>query len=303
MGSGTLVGVRSLFSGTHTRIELEREQPETVARDEPDPELMALAGTGTRPSILRPILMIAVIVLGAWIISDWRGELEYYFSDSTPVQLGDAIDFAGDDQDLAARLPHNRYVAINGIPTQRSQSARYRFFRLIGAPVFVEQARDDVIEDPLEREMAGDVKGDVDRTIYRGSGRLLKFSEMPERYFGLRHYYRVRYNITFCEELTPQKYVEIERRKRDAIVAQLRNEFAEAEPEERELRKLTAEPSPALVDELMADDPVCVEAWLLQDEHPPSKHLWFLVATLLFASFMLFNVAMLVRWVRAFLRA
>jgi hypothetical protein len=278
------------------------EQPRPA--DEPDPELIALAGGGTRPSILRPILMIAVIVLGGWIISDWKTELEYYVSDAKPIELGDALDFAAaSDADIAAKLPHNRYVSITGIPTQRSQSTRYRFFRLVGAPVFVEEPRDDVIEDPLQRELEGDVKGDVDRTMFRGAGRLTKFSEMPERYGGLRHYYRTRYNITFCEELTPQAFAEVKRRKRDAIIGQLRSEYEDATPEERELRKLQPNPSDALVDDLLADDPVCIEAWLLQDQMPPSEHLWYLVATLMFLGFMLFNVGMLVRWVRAFARS
>lgn len=271
--------------------------------DEPDPELMALAGTGTRPSILRPILMIAVIVLGGWIISDWRPELEYFMSDATPVELGEAIEFAVVGNDAEKSLPHNRYVAISGIPTQRSQSTRYRFFRLIGAPIFVEERRDDVIEDPLERELKGDVKGDVDRTLFRGAGRLTKFSEMPQRYHGLRHYYRTRYNITFCEELSEAQRIEVQKRKRDAIIAQLKAEYAEASAEERERRKLTEEPDQAFVDELLADDPVCLEAWLLQDGAPPNSYTWYLVASLMFLAFMLFNVVMLVRWVRAFLRA
>lgn len=247
--------------------------------------------------------MIAVIVLGGWIITDWRAELEYFASEANPVELGDALEFAVGSGDDALQLPHNRYVAISGIPTQRSQSTRYRFFRLVGAPVFVEEKRDDVIEDPIQRELQGDVKGDVDRTIFRGAGRLTKFSEMPERYHGLRHYYRTRYNLTFCEELTPQAHAEIKRRKRDAIVAQLRAEYEEASPEERKLRKLQPSPADALVDELLEDDPVCIEAWLLQDGAAPKDHLWYVVATLMFLGFMLFNVGMLVRWVRAFARS
>lgn len=272
--------------------------------DEPDPELIALAGTGTRPSILRPILMIAVIVLGGWIISDWRTELEYFVSSPAPLPIGEAIDLAGaSDEELAKRLPHNAFVEVSGIPTQRSQSARYRFFRLIGAPVFVEYQRDDIIEDPLERELKGEVKGDVDRTMFSGTGRLLKFSEMPQRYGGLRHYYRTRYNITFCEELTPAAYQDLEGRKQDAIVSQWKGEYTDASPEDRERRKLTAAPTDAQIAELMAADPVCIEAWLLQEGVGPTTHWWYLAATLVFIAFMLVNVVMLFRWARAFARS
>ncbi len=276
------------------------------SNDAPDPELVALAGSGRRPSILRPILMIAVIALGAWIISDWRAELEFFFSDSTPVDLGNATDFAiekAEDPDWTAPIPHNRYVEIEGIPTQRSQSAKYRFFGLVGAPIFIEQQRDDYIEDPIERELEGDAKGDVDRTIYQGAGRALKFSEIPQRYQGLRHYYASRYNIVFCESLDERGYRELEQIKRDAIVQQWRVDYKDATPEERERRGLTLEPTEEEIAQIMASDPVCVEAWLIQDGVEPSDHWWHVAAAALFGLFMLFNVVMLVRWVRDFIRS
>ena len=274
-------------------------------KSELDPELMALAGGGPRPSILRPILMIAVIVLAGWIVGDWRGELEYYFSDKAPIELGDALEYASgaDGGRKVSELPQNRYVKMSGIPTQRSQSDRYRFFRLVGAPVFVEQPRDDIIEDPLERELEGDVKGDVDRTLFTGQGRLTSFASMPERYGGLRHYYRTRYNIIFCETLAPSAHAEIARRKRDAVIAQLKAEYAEATPEQRERQKLTPEPDPAVVEALLADDPVCIDAYLLQDGEPPENQIWYLVMSIICGFFMLFNTVMLVRWFRDFFRA
>lgn len=272
--------------------------------EEPDPELIALAGTGERPSILRPVLMIAVIVLGAWIISDWRTDLEYFFSPGEPAELGDATDFAiGDDEKARDAIPHNRFVQLSGIPTQRSQSVRYRFFRLVGAPIFVEQERDDYIEDPIERELEGDNKGDIDRTYYQGSGRILKFSEMSQRYHGLRHYYRTRYNIVFCEELDERGYAELESIKRDAILAQWAAEYDEASEEERERFKLTHAPTDEQLQQMMDEDPVCVEAWLVQDGVEPSDHWWYLAAALMFGLFMLFNLVLLVRWVRAFIRS
>lgn len=282
------------------------EETDDRPEDAPDPELVALAGTGRRPSILRPILMIAVIALGAWIISDWRAELEYFFSSSDPVELGSATDFAikkAEDPDWTPPIPHNRYVRLEGIPTQRSQSARYRFFGLVGASIFIEEERDDYIEDPMERELEGDAKGDVDRTVYRGAGRALKFSEIPQRYHGLRHYYASRYNIVFCESLDPRGYRELEQRKRDAIVAQWRADYKDASPEEREREGLTLEPSPDEIAEIMSTDPVCVEAWLIQDGVEPSEHWWYVAAAAMFGLFMLFNVVLLVRWVRDFMRS
>lgn len=262
---------------------------------------MALVGAGARPSILRPILMGIVIALGVWIISDWRTELEYFASSSEPTSLGTATDFAIDVSKIE-ELPHNRYVSISGIPTQRSQSERYRFYRLIGAPIFVEDRRDDVITDPIERELQGDVKGEVDRTMYSGAGRLVKFSEISERYHGLRYYYESRYQLRFCEALTPSQVTELRRQKRDLIIAELISDYQQATPEERIAKKLSAEPDAQLVEQLLDDDPVCHELWLLQDGVKPSDHIWYVVVSLVFALFMLFNAVMIVRWVRDFFR-
>lgn len=282
------------------------DKTENRPKDAPDPELVALAGAGRRPSILRPILMIAVIALGGWIISDWRAELEFFFSDSEPVELPSATQFAierAEDPDWQPPIPHNRYVQIEGIPTQRSQSARYRFFGLVGAPIFVEQERDDYIEDPIERELEGDAKGDVDRTMYSGAGRALKFSEIPERYGGLRHYYATRYNIVFCESLDERAYRELEQTKRDAIIQQWRGHYKDSSPEDREAKGLTKEPTEEQIETIMAADPVCVEAWLIQDGVQPSDHWWYVAAAAMFGLFMLFNLVLLVRWVRDFARS
>lgn len=289
------------------RLEAVAREEETLEldnrprKDEPDPELIALAGAGNS-SILRPILMLAVIVLGAWIISDWRTELEYFASSSEPVALGNATEFAL-REDAIASLPHNRYVSITGIPTQRSQAERYRFFRLVGAPIFVEEKRDDIIEDPLERELQGDVKGEVDRTMYEGSGRLLKFSEMSARYGGLRYYYESNYQLRFCESLTPQQIEELRNQKRDGYVAGLIAEYEAATPEVRIAKKLSNPPNADLVEQLLDDDPVCHDMWLLQTDVKPSNHIWYVVVSLLFLAFMTFNAVMIVRWVRDFFRA
>ena len=281
------------------------ERKSRRAKEDVDPELIALAGTGQRPSLIRPILMIAVIVLGGWIISDWRGEIEYFFSEPTPIDLGEATDYAIDASDPGRprALPHNRYVRIRGIPTQRSQAARHRFFRLVGAPIYVEEERDDYIEDPLERELEGEAKGEIDRTYYDGAGRILAFSEVPERYRGLRQYYRSRYNVPFCDELNPGQLQELQRRKRDAIIAQWRAEYEAASPDQRAAGHMGPEPTTQQLAVITAADPACIDAWLIQDGVEPSSQWWFLAATFVFGAFMLFNVVMLGRWILRFVRS
>ncbi len=269
-----------------------------------DEELMALA-EAEPPSILRPVLMIGVIAMAAWIVSDWQGELEYFFSSKEPVEIGDVTDFASEaaeDPEWTPDIPHNRYVKVSGIPSRRSQSARYRYAKLVGGWVFVEIPRDDYIEDPIERELQGEQKAEVDRTYFEGSGRALAFREMPERYRGLRHYYTSRYNIRFCDELTPAELREIQNRRRDSIIQQWSAEFEAATEEERLERSLTPQPTEEEIADILANNPACVDAYLIQVDNKPGDQHWYVLAALLFLGFMVFNVFMLIRWVRRFLK-
>lgn len=271
---------------------------------EVDEELMALAEQQP-PSILRPVLMIGVIVMAAWIVSDWQSELEYFFSAKEPIEIGDATDFAtlaAEDPEWQPDIPHNRYVKVSGIPSRRSQSARYRYSKLVGSWVFIEVKRDDYIEDPIQRELEGEAKADVDRTYFEGAGRALAFREMPERYRGLRHYYSTRYNLRFCEELTDGELQEIENRRRDSIVQQWKADYEAATPAERNEKNLTPEPLEEEILEVLVNNPPCVDAFLIQVDNKPGDQHWYLIAALVFIGFMIFNVFMLIRWVRRFIR-
>lgn len=274
--------------------------------DAPDPELMRLVGGGDRDSILKPILMITVIVMGFWMLDDWREEVAYLFSPSEPVSLGTITDYPVErsrDPSWEPELPHNRYVSLEGVPTQRSQSPRYRFFKLIGHDLYIEQERDDYIADPIEREMADSEKGDVDRVYYKGTGRLVAFEKMSERYGGLRNYYGRRYGTVFCDQIDDRQRAEIERRRRDSVIQQWRLEFKEATPEERERDSLTPEPTEAELTEVLSSEPICQEAWLIQDGVEPKDHWWYVAMAAMFLGFMLFNAVLLVRWILRFVRS
>ncbi|MEZ4459598.1 MAG: hypothetical protein R3E66_07670 [bacterium] len=266
-----------------------------------DEELIDLADENT-PSILRPILMIGVIATALWIVSDWREEVSYFFSSNDPIAIGDVTDFASKAEDPAWKpdLPHNRLVSLSGIPTQRSQSARYMYSRLVGGWVFVESKRD--LPDGIAAGMEDTPTGDVDRTFYQGTGRLLSFSQAAQRYNGLRDYYRSRYGIEFCETLRPEDIQRIEQKRRDVIVSQWKAEYDEASAEERTEKKLSERPTDAQIKEILDNNPVCVDAYLVQDGVMPRDMIWYLVATVLFVGFMLFNVFGLIRWIRQFTR-
>jgi hypothetical protein len=280
--------------------ETQKSRPEP---SEVDGELLNLAEEVT-PSVLRPLLMIGVIATAVWIVSDWREEVEYFFSSSEPVALGEVTDFASreaSDPNWTPEIPHNRYVSLGGIPTQRSQATRYTYSRLVGGWVFVEEPREGA-DGSITAEMMDEPQGDIDRTIFKGEGRAIAFKQMPQRYNGLRDYYRSRYGIEFCETLRPEDVREIERRRRDVLISQWKAEFEAATPQERVEKQLSPQPTEAQIKEILDNNPACVDAYLVQVGVKPSDRVGYLVASLLFVGFMLFNLFGLFRWFRQFLR-
>jgi hypothetical protein len=273
--------------------------------EELDPELLELAEERSRGSVLRPVLMIAVIMLGASILSDWRDNLAYFFSASEPVEVGSVTEFpvlAAEDPAWSPKLPHNAYVRLSGVPTRRSQSERYNYFKLVGGEVYIETRRDDFIENPLERELAGRKPGEVDRTYFDGTGRLQAFGKFPERYNGLRRFYNQRYNTYFCEQYDERELAEVARRRRETIRANWAAEYERASAEERAAQNLRPEPSEAELQEVFESEPLCVNAYLLQEGVSPRDHWWYVALAGLIGFFMLFNTVMLGRWFWRFLR-
>ena len=280
------------------------EEIPTYSEDEVDEELVALANTEP-PSVLRLILIIGVLFAAPWILTDWVPEIEYFFSESQPLDLGDSLDFATTDaaSGAAPEIPHNRYVKIQGIPVRRSISARYRYSILAGGWIFVETQREDWDDDPFEKELNGGEKADIDRTLFQGAGRAIAFNQMPDRYRGLKEYYRSRYGVNFCEDLTEKQRVEINQTRHDSIISQWQIEYEEATPEKRAKDGLTEKPSEAEVAQILENNPVCVNAVLIQGDVKPRDHWKYIGFALIFLGFMAVNLYMLFRWVRSFTRA
>lgn len=259
-------------------------------------ELAASAAPGE--SVLRPILMVMVLVLGGFILSDWKEELAYYFSSSEPVELGQVSEFpsrAEADPSWEPEIPHNRYVSLTGIPIRRSLSTQYKYFKLIGGELYVEAPRDDAELSEMERIQQGEPQADTDRSYYEGRGRALSFSAMPKRYATLRNYYETRYATRFCADLDEASRRQLEEQRREMAVKIWKKTYAEAGEEER--AKMAPEPGKEKLDELMRENPVCVDAWLIQEGKAPGDHLWYVILSAIFGVFMLVDVIFLVKWV------
>lgn len=267
-------------------------------QEELDPELLELAAAAPRDSVLRPILMLMVLVLGVFIIKDWQEELAYYFSSSEPIELGQVSDFpdkAASDPDWRPEIPHNRYVSLTGIPIRRSLSKQYKYFKLIGGEIYIEAPRDDANLSEMERIQQGEPKGDTDRSYFEGAGRALSFSAMPKRYASLRQYYQTRYAIRFCADYEPREIAQLEEQRKELALKVWKKTYEEAPEEEK--AKMTPEPSQEKLQELITENPVCVDAWLIQEGKKPGDHLWYVILSGVFAAFMLVDLIFLIRWV------
>lgn len=283
--------------------------------DEFDEELIDLVETRERGSVLRPILMIAVVVLVGWVIYDWADHLAYFASSPDPVEVGDVAQFdqkAAEDPDWEPPLEHNTYVSMEGMPTRITSGGNHEFFRLIGAEIYVQRQvdgedgddDDSIIDDDgalPERELGDGLSVDEHRTRYEGAGRLVSFSADPERVEGLKEFYGDQYSIRFCEDYTDRQLEDLRRQQREVIEDNWRERYREADPEEREERGLTAEPDEDEVQQLLDRRPVCVNAYLLQDGERPVDQWWYVLFSVLLGAFMLFNVYKLVRWFQTWL--
>ncbi|MEK6608979.1 MAG: hypothetical protein AABZ30_15065 [Myxococcota bacterium] len=95
------------------------DHDETASRDETasdeaasiDQDLQRLRPKKRRRS---PLVGVAVILLGAWLIGQTREEVAYYFSPAQPIDLGDAPKAVA-----SGRLRHNTHVRVRGTPDRK----------------------------------------------------------------------------------------------------------------------------------------------------------------------------------------
>ncbi len=299
------------------RSDLEKRFLEGYAYDEGDDfdeELLELVENRQRGSVLRPILMILVIVVVSSVIYDWRDEIEYFFADSEPVEIGDTTRFssrAAQDPDWEPPVAHNRYVSIGGMPTRVSRGGGYEFFRLVGAEIYVQRKLEiDDDEDPdrggvvsMVPERAGPgLPIDEHRRRYEGEGRLIAFAKAPERVRGLKEHYAEHYNLRFCEDYTERQLEDFRAQQLETLLSRHRQRYEQTDKERREELGLEREPSDSEIRRYLDERPVCVDAYLVHDGQRPADQWWYVLFSALLGLFVLFTAYKLVRWFQAWLR-
>ncbi len=292
-----------------TREELEAYFFEHTADEDIDPELLEMHREEKRGSVLRPILMILIIVLVGSVISDWTDEVTYFFHPSEPIELGDIADFPvnrAEDPEWEPPVKHNTYVSVEGMPMRISRGGEYEFFRLIGGEFYVQREITDENYDPDRRlptraEVLG-MTGAGDRFRYEGTGRLVSMAAAPGRYRSLKDHHYERYGTRFCEDYTERQLDEIQRQRTEVLVGNWAARYENATAEEREEQGLTPAPTEEEIAGVLGRNPLCVNAYLIQDGQSPRTFWRYVVFCGVLALLMLFSAGRLVLWFRDWFR-
>lgn len=253
--------------------------------DEPDPELLQL-----RPRInwIRPFLMLAVIGFSVVIVQKFWVETSYFFSSSTPIELGDATDFPGralSEPGWAPDLQHNRLVSLSGIPSRRTITCNppTRYFKLIGSHLYVEQPMTDA-EGVLECEKQKSNPDGTDIDFFNGAGRIVSMDRIGPRYDSLKGFYETNFGELFCDTLTEPK----KQKRLEDLRQILRGQFHDTQKRY---------PTDAELEQLLQSERVCHDAWILQVDRDPASHWTYLALTTFLGLVSLWNLAMLLRWI------
>ncbi len=132
-----------------------------------------------------PALMLAIAGFSLYLAWSFRGEVRYFFSETTAIELGEEGVYHLD------RARPNRYAAIQGLPSvakvkYKQLGQGYKVFFLLGSRVFVRS-------ELLAAKGGESAEGWV---VYRGKGRLLDLREETE-FVNIRQWYSERKGFDF----------------------------------------------------------------------------------------------------------
>jgi hypothetical protein len=147
---------------------------------------------------LKPFLYLIVLGLTLWLSMGWWPDVSYFFEPNKPMDLGDVTELSTKEGQLQPGEYHNRYVRLSGIPVRRAQSERYRFFKLVGADIYVQTGQQKADVDDPAAGPPNMPTGASNRVRFSGSGRMLAFSRAEGSIAGVREYYETNYHTDLC---------------------------------------------------------------------------------------------------------
>jgi hypothetical protein len=259
-----------------------------------DPELAELT-----PSIHyhRPIIMIAVMCFAVYLLQRYTEEIQYFLSVTETHAVGEVTDFparSSADKDWKLEIPHNRFVEVAGIPSRTSLSCKSRpptrYFKLVGAHVYIEQPIDDLSTFECEQQTQRRTQYEIEDTaFFEGRGRAISMQQAGERYQAFRAFYEKTYGELFCASLDPAR---MEQRK--SFMRQVLRNKHRAEN--------GADPTEAELEAALAKETLCHDAWLIQIAKEPRQLGSWVVFPIVLCLIILWDIVALLLWVRRTVR-
>jgi len=253
-----------------------------------DPELERL-----RPQInwFRPFLMIGVIAGAVYGLTLFQTQLEYFLLDDEPINLGEVAEYPtrlAENPEWEPEIPHNRYVTVTGIPTRFSGicTPPIRFFKLIGAHIYVELPMDDDVSAIACHAQTQGTRADVpDLEYFEGAGRAVAFDRSHRQYSSLKSFYEREYSDRFCSSMTEAK--------KEARLKDLRTVLRE------EVKSKSGEyPDDAKLDELVSREPICHNAFIIQTGVTPRSYWHFILIYVVLIGIIGWNLYALAAWTK-----
>ena len=173
------------------------EPGEPVPDNYVDPALLTL---GKGNSFGQLLLLLLVCLFSALMLSQYIDDVKYTLSDSTAIALGmtDALQNSEFFDEGHLLVESNRYVTVEGAESQVSFANETRFFKLLGAQVYVEE-RVEREGTRLVNALTDAPRGEESfQAYYEGGGRLIAFRDLSSRYKSLIEFYSTNYGIYFC---------------------------------------------------------------------------------------------------------
>lgn len=170
------------------------------------------------------LLMLGVLGFVPWYIYGARQDIEYFFSSSDPVDLGQVDGFAMGIDDEAPVYPDNRYVRVRGIPIRQvgigmrdnpiSGTVKKHVYQLMGSPVYVEENAEESQYADFMSKMTSTFQPDTIVDPIDIVGRMRRFDTADaKKYVPIRNYYSEKYGTVFCENMSPS-----ERKRKAALL-------------------------------------------------------------------------------------
>lgn len=162
------------------------------------------------------LLMLGVLGFVPWYIYGARQDIEYFFSSSDPVDLGQVDGFAMGIDDEAPVYPDNRYVRVRGIPIRQvgigmrdnpiSGTVKKHVYQLMGSPVYVEENAEESQYADFMSKMTSTFQPDTIVDPIDIVGRMRRFDTADaKKYVPIRNYYSEKYGTVFCEKYVAQR--------------------------------------------------------------------------------------------------